>query len=65
MQAIVRARKVGGSLMVRIPPEIVQLEQLRPDDALQIEVEKARKDWFGAFKGCGSFTKEDELNTHE
>lgn len=65
MQAIVRARKVGGSLMVRIPPEIIQFEQLQPDDTLCIEIGKARRDWFGAFKGCGPFTKEDELNTHE
>ena len=26
---------------------------------------KARINWFGKFKGIGSFTSEDELTTHD
>lgn len=65
MQTLARARKVGGSLMVRIPPEIIEQEHIKQDEILSISVEKVKKDGFGIFKGIGSFTKEDELDTHE
>ena len=65
MEAIVRTRKVGGSVMVRIPTEILEEEGILQDEVVRIDVEKIRKDWFGAFKGVGSFTHDDELNTHD
>ncbi len=51
--------------MVRIPPEIIEVEAIVPDEVLRIRVEKVRQDWFGKFKGIGRFTAEDELNTHD
>ncbi len=65
MDALVKARKVGGSLMVRIPAEIVEVEMIRPDEVVRIEIEKIKRDWFGKFKGVGRFTEEDELTTHD
>ncbi len=65
MKAYVRTRAVGGSLIVTIPKEIVREETLRPGELIEIDVEKVKKDWFGALKGIGKFTKEDELKTHE
>ena len=65
MEALVTARKVGGSMMVRIPPEIIELKQIQPDEVVRIEVEKVKLDWFGKFKGVGHFTAEDELTTHD
>ncbi len=65
MEAIVKTRKVGGSIMVRIPPEVIEMEQLQPDEIIRIDIHKMRQDYFGRFKGVGRFTAEDELNTHD
>jgi len=65
MKAVVRAKKIGGSIMVRVPKEIVQEEAIREGTLLEIDVSRPKKDFFGALKGIGSFTKEDELDTHE
>ena len=65
MEALTTTRKVGGSMMVHIPPEIVTLEGLHPDEIVRIEIKKAKQDCFGMFKGVGRFSHEDELNTHD
>jgi bifunctional DNA-binding transcriptional regulator/antitoxin component of YhaV-PrlF toxin-antitoxin module len=64
-KALVRSRKVGGSIVVSIPKELAEHEGIREGELLEIEVRKAKKDWFGAFKGIGPFTKEDELDAHD
>lgn len=64
METIARTRKVGGSLMVTIPKEIVKEEGIREGEAIKIQVEKVRKDYFGILKGMRPFSKEDELDTH-
>ena len=64
-KALVKSRKVGGSIVVSIPKKVVEHEGIREGELLEIDVRKARKDWFGAFKGIGPFTKEDELDIHE
>lgn len=64
-RALVRARKVGGSIVVSIPKEATELEGIREGELIEIEVRKAKRDWFGATKGVGPFTKEDELDTHD
>ncbi|MBI3032537.1 AbrB/MazE/SpoVT family DNA-binding domain-containing protein [Candidatus Woesearchaeota archaeon] len=65
MEVFSRARRVGGSIMVRIPPEILEQENIQNNEVVKLTIEKAKKDWFGVFKGAGKFTKHDELNTHE
>jgi antitoxin component of MazEF toxin-antitoxin module len=64
-KALVRSRKVGGSLVVSIPRKVTEYEGIREGELLEIDVHKAKKDWFGAFKGIAPFTREDELDTHE
>ncbi len=59
---LVKARRLGGSLVVRIPKEIVDLEGIVPGETLTISVKKTRKSWFGALKGVGSMTREDEFD---
>lgn len=61
MKTISRTRAIGGSLVVTIPAEIVRTENIREDELVEIEVTKAKKDFFGALKGIGSFTEEDEM----
>jgi len=61
MEGIAKVRAVGGSLMVTIPKEIVRMESIQDGQIVKIEVEKVRRTGFGALKGIGPFTKEDEL----
>lgn len=49
MEAIVKAKKIGGSIGVIIPKRIVEKEQIRVDDAVEIKVE--RKDNFNSLWG--------------
>ena len=59
MTAITRVRALGGSLAVTIPIEIVREKNLREDEVVEIEIKKHKKDYFGALKGIGKFTRED------
>lgn len=61
MKALTKTRSVGGSLMVTIPKEIVKEESLKEGELVELEIEKVKKDFFGALRGIGSFTKDDEL----
>ena len=40
MQAIVKTKKIGGSLGVIIPKEIVEKEHIRAEDTIEIKVER-------------------------
>lgn len=60
------ARKVGGSLMVTIPKEIAELENIHPGEMIQIEIHKIKKDWFGCLKGVGGpLQKDEKVDIHE
>lgn len=56
-ETIQHAKKIGGSLMVRIPKEIVDAEHILPGEAVRLNVEKVRKDWFGITPGVRPFDK--------
>jgi antitoxin component of MazEF toxin-antitoxin module len=62
-RAVIRAKRKGGSIMVRLPKEVVQQEDIHKGKT--VEVKKARKSWLGATPGIGPFTREDELDAHE
>ena len=59
-ETVQRAKKIGGSLMVRIPKEIVELERIRAGEVLKVEIKKTRKDWFGAFPQLKPLEKEKD-----
>ncbi len=63
--AVVKARKVGGSIMVRVPKEVVEQEDIKPGELVEVQIRKARKSAFGIFPNLPPFTREDELDTHE
>ena len=63
-KALTRAKKVGGSIMVRLPKEIVQQEDIHEGEMVEVDVRKPRKDWFGATPRLGPFVHDDELDTH-
>lgn len=60
MTAITRVRALGGSLAVTIPIELVREKNLKEDEVIEIEIKKHKKDYFGALKGIGKFTRGDK-----
>ena len=58
---LAKTRKIGGSLVVTIPAIIARSENLQEDDLIEIKIRKQRKDYFGALKGIGSFTRKDRM----
>jgi len=61
MKALTRTRKVGGSLVVTLPNEIVKSETLEENELIELEIKKHKRSFFGALKGIGPFTKKDKL----
>ena len=61
MKTITRTRVLGGSIIVTIPSNIIKEERIAEDELVEIDIKKMKKDFFGALRGIGSFTKEDEL----
>ncbi len=64
-ECLAKTRKVGGSLVVTLPKELVESEKIKEGEVVEIRVKKLRKDGFGILKGVGPFTVEDELTVHE
>ncbi len=62
-QCLAKTRKVGGSIVVTLPKEIVDLQQIKENEYVEITIKKYRKDGFGILKGMASFTVEDELKS--
>jgi len=59
MEVLTKLRKVGGSVMARIPKEVLEQESLEPGETVKIEVKKAKISGFGIFKGMSPFTHEE------
>jgi antitoxin component of MazEF toxin-antitoxin module len=63
-KTVVKTRKIGGSIVVRIPKDVVEQEDIREGELVELQVRKVRKDWFGAFPQLEPFSREEELDTH-
>jgi antidote-toxin recognition MazE-like antitoxin len=63
-RTVIRAKKVGGSIMVRLPKELVDQEDIHEGEMVEVDVRKAKKSWFGSDPGIGPMTREDELDSH-
>ena len=61
METITKTRRIGGSLVVTIPKNVVEEEQLAEDQSVAISVIKLRKSGFGLAQGIGPFTKESKF----
>ena len=61
----VRTKRIGGSIMVRIPKDLAEAEGIGENQMVEIEVKKSKKSGFGSLKELRSFSKEDGLNTHD
>jgi len=62
---LTKTRKVGGSIVVTLPKELVETQKIRENEYVEITVKKCRINGFGILKGVGPFTIEDELTAHE
>jgi antitoxin component of MazEF toxin-antitoxin module len=62
-QCLTKTRKIGGSIVVTIPKEVVDLQQIKENEYVEITVKKCRKNGFGILKGMAPFTVEDELKS--
>ena len=65
MEDLVKVRKVGGSLMVVVPKEIVASLGVEANTKLRVDFKKPRLDFFGKYKGVGEFTQEDRFDVRE
>ncbi|MEM2108587.1 MAG: AbrB family transcriptional regulator [Candidatus Bathyarchaeia archaeon] len=63
--SVVKARKVGGSLVITLPKKLVESKKIKEGEILEITIKKVRKDGFGIFRGMKPFTAADELTTHD
>ena len=59
--ALVKTRKVGGSLVVTLPKELVKSKEIKEGEIIKIKVQKVKKDGFGILKGMKPFSHEDEI----
>ncbi|MGD9276464.1 MAG: hypothetical protein PVJ67_04805 [Candidatus Pacearchaeota archaeon] len=59
MKTVSRTRKIGGSLVVTIPKEIVKEKCLGEGELVTFDVNKVKFDGFGALKGIGKFTRKE------
>ncbi len=60
--ATVKAKRVGGSLMVTLPKDLVDLLGLEEGEAVDLEVRRPRQDYLGILRGIGRFTEEDRAD---
>ena len=62
---LAKTRKVGGSLVVTLPKELVESKQIKEGEIVEITLKKVRKDGFGVIKGLTPFSAKDELTANE
>ena len=64
-RTIVKTRKIGGSIVVRIPKDVAEREGIKEDEFVEIDVKKAKGEWFGAFPTLKKFSRDEELDVHD
>ncbi len=65
MEIIAKTRKLGGSLIVTIPKNIVEHEGIVEGETIRIDLEKIKKSYLGCLPGLGEFTEDDRFDIRE
>ncbi|MFB3889464.1 MAG: AbrB/MazE/SpoVT family DNA-binding domain-containing protein [Candidatus Bathyarchaeia archaeon] len=60
-KCLTKTRKVGGSIVVTLPKQLVETQGIKENMYVEITVRKCRKDSFGILKGMAPFTAADEM----
>jgi len=58
----VRTRRVGGSLVITLPHEVVDLIGVREKEVLRVTVARPRRSFFGAFRGVGTYSHRERAD---
>jgi len=61
MKSLTRTRTIGGSLIVTIPKELVREKSLEEGELIELQVEKIKKDFFGALRDIKPFSRKDRM----
>ena len=59
METIARTRKIGGSIVVTIPKEIVKEQGLRSNELINFSVKKRKRSGFGILKGMAKVSEKE------
>ncbi len=57
---IVKAKKIGGSIMILVQKDIIDIEKINEGDTLQVSIKKIKPSFFGAFPTLTPFDKEKD-----
>lgn len=60
--AYIKTRKVGGSIVVTIPKEVVELAGIEEKKTIRLKIEKPRTGYFGAQKKIGRSNHKKRVN---
>ena len=64
-KCLAKTRKIGGSIVVTLPKELVDTQKIKENEFVEISVKKCRRNGFGALKGMRPFTDDDEMKAFE
>ena len=57
-----RTRRVGGSIVVTIPMEVVEIARIKEGETLKLEIDRPRNSYFGALKGIRRINHEERMD---
>jgi antitoxin component of MazEF toxin-antitoxin module len=58
---LAKTRKVGGPIVVTLPKELVEAQNIKENQCVEITVKKSRTNGFGIFRAMSPFTAADEI----
>ncbi|HIH25166.1 AbrB/MazE/SpoVT family DNA-binding domain-containing protein [Candidatus Woesearchaeota archaeon] len=61
MEILTKTRRIGRSLVVTIPKNVVEEQNIKEGQAIIIEIKNFKKSGFGISKCLASFSKEDKF----
>ena len=60
MEVVSKARRVGGSMMVVIPKEVVREQRIRAGQLVRLDLKLKKPSFLGIARGVGSRSEDDK-----